>query len=126
MTAKPGPDDLAKVKHHLYDIADLKDVTDFNVTKYQSLALECINDIHSRGKIPIVVGGTNYYIEALLFENLNSVAPNKTLTEINTAQCDVEIQKIYDDFFNQVIESQPRFKVQLMSFHQNIPPDNKQ
>ena len=45
---------------------------DFNVNKYLSLALPVIQDIHSRGKTPIVVGGTNYYIEGLLFEKVLS------------------------------------------------------
>ena len=40
---------------------------DFNVNKYLSLALEAIDEIHAKGKLPIVVGGTNYYIEGLLF-----------------------------------------------------------
>lgn len=69
MTAKPSKEDHQKVKHHLYDIVDMRKVADFNVQKYNQLALACIEDIHKRGKVPVITGGTNYYIESLLFEN---------------------------------------------------------
>ena len=42
-------------------------MTDFNVQKYVALALKTIEDIHQRGKIPVICGGTNYYIESLMF-----------------------------------------------------------
>jgi tRNA dimethylallyltransferase len=38
------------------------------VQKYLQLALKVIHDIHSRNKVPVVCGGTNYYIEAVMFE----------------------------------------------------------
>jgi tRNA dimethylallyltransferase len=71
MTAKPTYEEKEIVPHHLYDVVDMK-TKDFNVNKYLSLALPVIQDIHSRGKTPIVVGGTNYYIEGLLFEKVLS------------------------------------------------------
>jgi tRNA dimethylallyltransferase len=67
MTAQPGKQDLQKVRHHLYGLIDQK-VTDFNVQKYKQLAIECIDKIHGESKIPVVCGGTNYYIESLMFE----------------------------------------------------------
>ena len=36
------------------------------------MATSCIADIHGRGKVPTVVGGTNYYVESLLFENIST------------------------------------------------------
>ena len=39
----------------------------FNVQKYREMALKAIRDVQKRGHVPIVCGGTNYYIEALLF-----------------------------------------------------------
>ena len=44
-------------------------MTDFNVHKYVALALKTIEDIHQRGKIPVICGGTNYYIESLMFRD---------------------------------------------------------
>jgi tRNA dimethylallyltransferase len=66
MTAKPTMEERERVPHHLYDVVDMN-TKDFNVNKYLSLAIPAIADIHSRHKFPIVVGGTNYYIEGLLF-----------------------------------------------------------
>ena len=72
MTARPSVDDLKKVPHHLYSIIDYREesseTTTFNVQKYREKAIKVINEIWTRGNIPIVCGGTNYYIEALLFE----------------------------------------------------------
>ena len=67
MTAKPTAEEKARVPHHLYDTVDLFTL-DFNVNKYTQLAADVINQIHARGKLPIVVGGTNYYVESLLFK----------------------------------------------------------
>ena len=67
MTAKPTSEERERAPHHLYDVVDPK-TKDFNVNKYLALALPIIEDIQSRGRLPIVVGGTNYYIEGLLFE----------------------------------------------------------
>ena len=66
MTARPGKEDIAIVEHHLYGIA-AKDEIEFSVRKYRALALQVISDVHERGKVPIVCGGTNYYIESLIF-----------------------------------------------------------
>lgn len=41
--------------------------------KYRAMALETMKQIHDSGKIPIVCGGTNYYIESLMFEQEVSV-----------------------------------------------------
>lgn len=67
MTAKPSEEDKTAVSHHLYDIVE-PDVQDFNVNKYVELAVEKIGEITASGKLPVVVGGTNYYIEGLLYE----------------------------------------------------------
>jgi tRNA dimethylallyltransferase len=67
MTAKPTTAEKLRVPHHMYDVVDMN-AKNFNVNKYLELALVCIEGILERGKLPIVVGGTNYYIEGLLFE----------------------------------------------------------
>lgn len=62
-TAKINKDEMNGVKHHLIDVFD----PDFScdVTRYKELCVECIDDILSRGKIPILVGGTGFYIQAV-------------------------------------------------------------
>ncbi|EFA79251.1 putative isopentenyltransferase [Heterostelium album PN500] len=55
---------IDEVPHHLFDILELND--DFNVKQYHELAMNAINDILARGKIPIVVGGCGFYIDSLI------------------------------------------------------------
>lgn len=64
-TAKISGHEMEGVPHHLIDILPVTE--DFNVTRFQELAQNAIEDIYSRGKLPIVVGGTGFYIQALLY-----------------------------------------------------------
>lgn len=63
-TAKPTPEEQLSVRHHLIDIADPAD--NFTVYDYQQLARKVIADIHNRGRLPLLVGGTGLYIKAVL------------------------------------------------------------
>ncbi len=63
-TAKPSFEDRAQIKHHLIDIVDLKE--DFSVAEYQRMAREVIMQIHGKGKLPILVGGSGLYIRAVI------------------------------------------------------------
>lgn len=83
-TAKVTEDEKDNVPHHLIDI--LEPWEDFNVVAFQSYAKNAVKDILDRGKIPIVVGGTGFYIQALLYgidftENENDVSLRKQLEE---------------------------------------------
>lgn len=64
-TAKITKEEMKGVPHHLIDI--LSPEQDFNVYTFQKLAKEAVEDILSRGKIPILAGGTGFYIQALLY-----------------------------------------------------------
>jgi tRNA dimethylallyltransferase len=63
-TAKPTPQELKSVPHHLIDIVNPDD--DFTLATYQELANQAIADIHRRGKLPFLVGGTGLYVKAVL------------------------------------------------------------
>ena len=63
-SAKPSADVRARLPHHLFDIID-PDV-DFNAADYARLAREACREITSRGKRPILAGGTFFYLRALL------------------------------------------------------------
>lgn len=66
------------VPHHLLDIAEPK--RDFSVARFQRLGSKAIRDITRRGKLPIVVGGTGFYIDVLVYDaKLPDVKPNKKL-----------------------------------------------
>src|SRR5512134_3175512 len=62
-TAKPTPEEQARVPHHLIDIADPDEILSLAV--FQQRAREAIADIHTRNKIPFLVGGTGQYIRAV-------------------------------------------------------------
>ena len=65
-TDKIKPEKMEGVPHHLIDFLDPKE--DFNVFIFQKLVKEAIADISSRGKVPIIVGGTGFYIQAVLYD----------------------------------------------------------
>src|SRR5215212_2382657 len=62
-TAKPTPDEQARVPHHLIDIANPDEILSLAVV--QQKAHEAIAGIHTRNKIPFLVGGTGQYIRAV-------------------------------------------------------------
>ncbi len=62
-TAKPTPDELAAVPHHLINILDPKDA--YSVRQFRDDALRLVAEIQSRGKLPMLVGGTMLYFKGL-------------------------------------------------------------
>ena len=62
-TAKPAPEEQARVPHHLIDIASPDEILSLAV--FQQKAWDAITDIHTRNKIPFLVGGTGQYIRAV-------------------------------------------------------------
>jgi tRNA dimethylallyltransferase len=62
-TAKPTAEEQARVPHHLIDIADPGEILSLAV--FQEKAREAISDIHTRNKIPFLVGGTGQYVRAV-------------------------------------------------------------
>ncbi len=65
-SAKITSDEMQGVPHHLIDI--LEPDENFDVTVFKRLASEKVKEIYDRGHIPIVVGGTGFYIQALLYD----------------------------------------------------------
>lgn len=65
-TAKPTKKDQQEVPHHLLDVVDPDQ--SFNAAEFKRLAVRAIADIESRGRLPILVGGTGLYIDAVLFD----------------------------------------------------------
>ncbi len=63
-TAKPGPAERERVPHHLIDIANPDQP--MSLVLYQKAAKEIIADIHLRGRLPFLVGGTGQYIQAVI------------------------------------------------------------
>lgn len=63
-TAKATPEELAAVRHHMIDVAEPEE--NYSVARYVEEAAACCEDIISRGKMPIIVGGTGLYIDSLI------------------------------------------------------------
>ncbi len=71
-TAKPGPEERARVPHHLIDI--LEPHERYSAGEFARRAREAIVEIQVRGRVPIVVGGSGLYLRAL-FDGLSPVPP---------------------------------------------------
>jgi len=65
-SAKVTREEMQGVPHHLIDV--LEPTEDFNVTRFQALAREALEGIYARGHVPIVAGGTGFYIQALVYD----------------------------------------------------------
>ena len=65
-TAKVTPEEMDGVPHHLIDV--IEPTEDYHVVKFQQMVKDAMADIYSRGKIPIICGGTGFYIQAILYD----------------------------------------------------------
>lgn len=64
-SAKIRPQETQGIPHHLIDVLDPRE--EFNVVRFQAMAMEAMERIYAGGHVPIVVGGTGFYIQALLY-----------------------------------------------------------
>lgn len=88
-TAKPTDEERQGVPHHLMDCAD-PDV-EFNVARYQEMANKAIQDIHGRGRLPLLTGGTGLYIHSILYPmNFTDAGDDPALRKQLQAWCDQE------------------------------------
>ena len=95
-TAKPTLEDRLVAFHHLIDIADPKD--DFSLATYLKMARSVIEEIHGRGAIPLLVGGTGQYFRALV-ENwqVPTVPPDWAFREkMGKFLLDQGVEALYD------------------------------
>ena len=63
-SAKVTPEEMQGIRHYLID--ELDPSAEFNVVRFKQMAKKALEEIYSRGKLPIVAGGTGFYIQALL------------------------------------------------------------
>nr|XP_020027255.1 tRNA dimethylallyltransferase, mitochondrial isoform X2 [Castor canadensis] len=76
ITNKVSPQEQKICQHHMISFVDPL-VTSYTVVDFRNKATAVIEDIFARGKIPIIVGGTNYYIESLLWKVLVNTKPQE-------------------------------------------------
>ncbi|MEF9839787.1 MAG: tRNA (adenosine(37)-N6)-dimethylallyltransferase MiaA [Lachnospiraceae bacterium] len=65
-TAKITPEEMQGIPHYLIDV--LEPDQEFHVVKFQQMAKQAMEEIYKKGKIPILVGGTGFYIQALIYD----------------------------------------------------------
>ncbi|MBR2674560.1 MAG: tRNA (adenosine(37)-N6)-dimethylallyltransferase MiaA [Mogibacterium sp.] len=73
-SAKPSEEDMERVPHHLFSIVDPSE--NMTVARYQEMALNTIDDILSRGKTPIVCGGTGLYLNSIIYDMSFGASPD--------------------------------------------------
>lgn len=65
-SAKIRPEEMCGVPHHLIDVFSPDE--EFNIVKFQELAKQAMEKIYSAGKIPIIAGGTGFYIQSVIYD----------------------------------------------------------
>ena len=106
-TAKIREEEKCGVPHYLIDI--LNPDEEFNVTIFKQKAEECIKDILSRGKMPIIAGGTGFYIQSVLYDVEFSDFDEEKRAEIKAMLEDTLEQKGIDFMFDKLTEIDPEY-----------------
>ncbi len=111
-TAKATKEEQARAPHHLVDI--MEPDQPYNVQLFVEMATEVINDISSRGSLPIIAGGTGLYIESLINGIKFSDQPDNTLIKQQLQQELAENGKEY--MYNSLVDIDPEYAATV---HQN-------
>ena len=67
-SAKIKPEEMCGIKHYLVDCLKPQDPESFNVTRFQQMAKDAMEEIYAKGKVPILVGGTGFYIQSVVYD----------------------------------------------------------
>ena len=102
-TAKPSKGEMGGIPHYMVDV--VAPTESFSASDYERLALPILKDIVARGKVPIIVGGTSFYLDALLYKRTLGGAP-----------ADESVRKKYEAIFER------EGKEALFSLLQEIDP----
>ena len=123
-TAKITKEEMGDVPHHLIDCLDPKE--SFNVSLFKDLAEQAITDIRSRNRIPIVVGGTGFYIQALLKgitfseeeeDGYRLQLEQKGLSEEGAAELFDELKRIDPDSAAAIPRQNLKRVIRALTFH---------
>ena len=87
-TAKPTPDEMQDIPHHMIDVADPQE--DYSVSRYCRDAAPIVEDIVARGKTAIIAGGTGLYMDSLIRGNDFAPFPSTGVRERLEKQADAE------------------------------------
>ncbi|KAI8321320.1 tRNA isopentenyltransferase [Martensiomyces pterosporus] len=102
ITNKVADDEMMGVPHHILGVIDSNQ--EYTVQEFQQDALQKINEVHGRNRIPILVGGTNYYIQSVMFrKSLISSSPENTAEaaavdrKFEESRADKSNQQLWDE-----------------------------
>lgn len=112
-TGKITTEEMKGVPHHLLDVADPNE--NFNVGKFKELAEKAIADISSRGKVPIICGGTGFYIDAVVN---NITYPDVPHNEKLRAELE---KKLASELFEMLKKLDSNYALSLNNSEQNNP-----
>lgn len=110
-TAKPSKIEQDSIRHHFINFLSLED--EYTAGKFENEAIQCINDIHQRNKVPILVGGSGMYIKAVV-EGLDPLPADTRLK--------AEIQTFYDAYGLKALQN--RLKEADPDYFQEIDVQN--
>lgn len=118
-TGKITKDEMSGIPHHLLDIVSPMD--HFNVAQYKDFALKAIEDISKRGKLPIICGGTGFYIDAVVnnieYPNVeHNESLRNSLKEKSVEQLFEKLLEIDNDFAKRLNNSEKNNKQRLIRF----------
>ncbi|MCK4553871.1 hypothetical protein KAU19_02830, partial [Candidatus Parcubacteria bacterium] len=108
-----------RIPYHLIDVVSPNTV--FSLAKYQRLAYKAIDNILSRGKLPIIAGGTGLYLQAVVDNyNLSKIKPNKKLRErlkkLGAEKLFKKLQELNKKFADRLNESERKNKRRLIRY----------
>ncbi len=84
-TAKVTKEEACGIKHHMIDLVEPDE--DFSVSEFQKIAEKHIDEIHNKGKLPIIIGGSGLYLNSLLYD-----------LDFGTVKSDEKVKKYYTDY----------------------------
>lgn len=86
-TAKPNPDELKLVKHHLINIMDVSET--MNIARYVAVAKETVEAVLTRGNAVLVVGGSGFYLKAFF----SAVADHIEISPLLRSEIDAQLNR---------------------------------
>lgn len=111
--------EYGNISYHLIDVVNPN--TKFDIVKYKKLTKKAIDDICERNKLPIVVGGTGFYIQSLVNnEKLSTVKPNKEfrdkMEKLTVEKLFTKLEKLKPDFAEKLNNSERNNKRRLIRY----------
>ena len=118
-TGKVGPDERARVPHHLLDV--VRPDEEMTMRRYMELADAAIGEVHARGKVPIICGGTGLYVRGLLLGLFEGPPEDKELRKelsaLGAAKLHEELARIDPESAERIDKNDVKRMVRALEVH---------